>query len=143
MRKPTQTDYIKTALRLPPRLHSQVHEAAKGAGRTYNAELIDRIQASFDDTIHPMTGLSHDPYKRGFADGLLYAFDALAGKQLDRAAFEECYRRFKTYADTGVAPELNNPVFPINLALPMPAPFEALGEEPRDKKGRRPNAPKK
>lgn len=43
-----QDEYIRTALRLPPDLHARVHEAADKAGRSFNAELIARIAASFD-----------------------------------------------------------------------------------------------
>lgn len=45
----TQDDYIRTALRVPPDLHAQIHEAAKGNNRTFNAEIVARLQASFSD----------------------------------------------------------------------------------------------
>ena len=38
-----QSDFIKTALRLPPSLHAAVHAAAKRSGRSFNAELLDLI----------------------------------------------------------------------------------------------------
>lgn len=44
----TQDDYIRTALRVPPDLHAQLHEAAKGNNRTFNAEIVARLQESFD-----------------------------------------------------------------------------------------------
>lgn len=44
----TQDDYIRTALRVPPTLHSQIHEAAKINNRTFNAEIIARLQQSFE-----------------------------------------------------------------------------------------------
>ena len=47
MRPATQADFIKTALRLPPELHASLHEAAKASGRTYNAEILSRLEASF------------------------------------------------------------------------------------------------
>lgn len=43
-----QKNFVKTALRLPPELHAAVHEAAQKEGRSYNAELVGRIQRSFD-----------------------------------------------------------------------------------------------
>jgi hypothetical protein len=42
-----QDDYIRTALRVPPSLHKQIHEAAKAADRTFNAEILSRLQGSF------------------------------------------------------------------------------------------------
>lgn len=43
----TQDDYIRTALRVPPTLHKQLHEAAASNNRTFNAEIVARLQASF------------------------------------------------------------------------------------------------
>lgn len=43
----SQQDHIKTALRVPPDLHACLHEAAKLAGRSYNAEIVHRLQQSF------------------------------------------------------------------------------------------------
>lgn len=44
-----QDDFQKTALRLPKELHAQLHAAAQESGRSYNAEIIARLQSSFDD----------------------------------------------------------------------------------------------
>ncbi|GAB2731665.1 Arc family DNA-binding protein [Comamonas sediminis] len=44
-----QDDYIRTALRVPPDLHKEIHEAADRAGRSFNAELIERLSRSFRD----------------------------------------------------------------------------------------------
>lgn len=44
----TQDEYIRTALRVPPELHKQIHRAAFIANRTFNAEILSRLQASFD-----------------------------------------------------------------------------------------------
>ena len=44
----TQDDYIRTALRVPSALHRAIHESAAGGNRTFNAELIARLQASFE-----------------------------------------------------------------------------------------------
>lgn len=43
----TQDNYIRTALRVPPELHAKLHEAAKAANRTFNAEIVERLEASF------------------------------------------------------------------------------------------------
>lgn len=45
----TQDDYIRTALRVPPGLHAQIHEAAKGNNRTFNAEIVARLQRTFEN----------------------------------------------------------------------------------------------
>lgn len=42
-----QDDFIRTALRVPPNLHKSIHLAAKENTRTFNAEIVDRLQASF------------------------------------------------------------------------------------------------
>ena len=42
----TQKDYVKTALRLPPDLHADLHVAAKVAERGLNAEMIFRLRQS-------------------------------------------------------------------------------------------------
>lgn len=44
----TQDNYIRTALRVPPELHKRIHEAAEAGNRTFNAEIIDRLQDSFE-----------------------------------------------------------------------------------------------
>lgn len=43
----TQDDYIRTALRVPPGLHGKIHEAAKGNNRTFNAEIVARLEQTF------------------------------------------------------------------------------------------------
>lgn len=42
-----QDAWVKTALRSPPELHEQIHAAADKSGRTFNAELIHRLQLTF------------------------------------------------------------------------------------------------
>lgn len=44
----SQDDYIRTALRVPPELHSALHKAADESERSFNAEIIERLKASFD-----------------------------------------------------------------------------------------------
>lgn len=43
----SQDDFIRTALRVPPELHAQIHSAAEEAGRTFNAEINQRLSATF------------------------------------------------------------------------------------------------
>lgn len=43
----TQDDYIRTALRVPPDLHARIHEQAKANNRTFNAEIVARLEGSF------------------------------------------------------------------------------------------------
>lgn len=45
----TQDDYIRTALRVPRDLHKALHESASKSNRTFNAEIIARLQDSFDE----------------------------------------------------------------------------------------------
>lgn len=45
----TQDDFIRTALRVPPDLHKLLHRAATTSNRTFNAEIIARLQSSFDE----------------------------------------------------------------------------------------------
>lgn len=42
-----QDDYIRTALRLPPDIHKALHDSADASGKSFNAEIIARLQASF------------------------------------------------------------------------------------------------
>lgn len=43
-----QSDYLKTALRLPRDLHAHIQEAAEEAGRSQNAEIVARLASSFE-----------------------------------------------------------------------------------------------
>lgn len=47
-----QTDYQKQGVRIPKDLHARIHEAAAASGRSYNSELIARLEASFATTGH-------------------------------------------------------------------------------------------
>jgi hypothetical protein len=47
----SQDDFIRTALRVPPDLHAKIHEAAKGANRTFNAEIVARLELSFGEKL--------------------------------------------------------------------------------------------
>jgi len=54
----TQDDFIRTALRVPPDLHAQIHRAAEAAGRTFNAEINQRLSATFSVDGGDVTGLA-------------------------------------------------------------------------------------
>jgi hypothetical protein len=43
-----QEDFHKTGLRLPKDLHERLHDAASVSGRSYNSEILARLQQSFD-----------------------------------------------------------------------------------------------
>lgn len=47
-----QTDYQKQGVRIPKDLHARIHEAAAASGRSYNSELIARLEASFAPSGH-------------------------------------------------------------------------------------------
>lgn len=46
----TQDDFVKTALRLPRSLHAEIQASAAAAGRSMNAEIIDRLQTDPEGT---------------------------------------------------------------------------------------------
>jgi transposase len=42
--KPSQQNYVQTALRLPPDLHLELQDAAEKNGRSMNAEIVARLR---------------------------------------------------------------------------------------------------
>lgn len=56
----TQDDYIRTALRVPPGLHAQIHAAARASNRTFNAEIVDRLERTFSNQTSNQLGPSKD-----------------------------------------------------------------------------------
>lgn len=50
-KKKGQKDHVKTAVRLPPELNEEVKSAAFRNGRSMNAEIIARLQASQLDSV--------------------------------------------------------------------------------------------
>lgn len=42
-----QDDYQKQGVRIPRDLHQRIHEAAAASGRSYNSELVQRLEDSF------------------------------------------------------------------------------------------------
>lgn len=57
----SQADYHKQGIRIPKDLHARIHEAAEESGRSYNSELIARLQSSFD----PAAGGDVEAYRAG------------------------------------------------------------------------------
>lgn len=59
-----QKNHIRTALRVPPELHAQIHEAAAASGRSFNAEIIHRLEQSFTrhHVSHVQAGASPEHY---------------------------------------------------------------------------------
>lgn len=45
-KKTTQSDYIKTALRLPPDLHAELTAAAEQNGHSLNTEILNRLRSN-------------------------------------------------------------------------------------------------
>ncbi len=52
-KKPSQADYVKTALRLPPTLHNRIHGAAERNHRTFNGEILARLESTFSEEPTP------------------------------------------------------------------------------------------
>lgn len=53
IRKSGQADYVKTALRMPPALHEQLHKAAELNHRTFNGEILARLERTFNQEPSP------------------------------------------------------------------------------------------
>lgn len=51
----SQDDYIRTALRLPRDLHKEVQDSAEKNNRSMNAEIVARLQSSFEEKKHVST----------------------------------------------------------------------------------------
>jgi len=51
-----QKHFVKTALRLPPELHSSLHESARESERTFNAEILHRLRSTYSSK-----GAQHAP----------------------------------------------------------------------------------
>ena len=72
----SQDDFQKTALRLPKDLHARVHEAAAEIGRSYNAEIIARLESTF----------TAQPAGNSNTAGVLGAMTTMLAKMLVRTA---------------------------------------------------------
>jgi len=53
-----QDGYQKQGVRIPKELHALIHEAAAASGRSYNSELIARLQSTFSSLQGSLGGLS-------------------------------------------------------------------------------------
>jgi hypothetical protein len=58
----SQDDFHKTGLRLPKDLHMRLHEAAAESGRSYNAEIVARLQQSFN--LEPLKEAKRDELEK-------------------------------------------------------------------------------
>jgi hypothetical protein len=118
-----QDDFIRTALRVPPSLHKQLHDAAKTANRTFNAEIVDRLQASFQ----PPAGVSQGQGEawEGLASQLMQAqrtaarsgvalVNAVAALKKQGFADEELLADWQERALDGAMQAVN--MLPVNLA---------------------------
>jgi hypothetical protein len=54
MARPKTADFDSTRLRLPPELHQQLKAAGEAAGRSMNAEILYRLECTFDPQIAEM-----------------------------------------------------------------------------------------
>lgn len=52
----SQKDFVQSAVRFPPALREELHQAAERNGRSFNAEVLARIQSS--DTAQIMAELA-------------------------------------------------------------------------------------
>lgn len=53
-----QSGYVKTGIRVPPELHAEVHASAERNGRTFNSEILARLQKSpLDDLMNEVAQL--------------------------------------------------------------------------------------
>lgn len=76
-----QDDYQKQGVRIPKALHARLHEAASVSGRSYNSELIARLEASF--------------VQAEGAGGNAEMADAIAKMQADQAEILLALRRWQ------------------------------------------------
>ena len=78
----TQDEYIKTALRLPRSLHARVQESAEATGKSMNAELIARLESSFNATPDSTLEVKID-HLSAQNDQLQYMLDAVLSQIFD------------------------------------------------------------
>lgn len=75
-----QDDFQKQGVRIPRELHERIHEAARLSGRSYNSELIARLQYSFEGWAFPL-------HLRREVENLAGALNVTFGEALERAIF--------------------------------------------------------
>ncbi len=54
-----QDGYVKTGLRVPPDLHQRLHDAASAAHRTFNGEILFRLEGSFSEEVRRHEDVAH------------------------------------------------------------------------------------
>lgn len=69
-----QDEFIRTALRVPPTLHAKIHAAAAEAGRTFNAEIVARLEQSFSSLHAPDVRLLLDKAELDSAEAAVEAY---------------------------------------------------------------------
>lgn len=80
-----QDDHIKTALRLPRELHTRIQEFAQINERSMNAEIVARLQSSFNDR-------SSEPINFSLLRKLLDRFDT-EEKMIEASVFLESKKK--------------------------------------------------
>lgn len=100
-RKNTQADYVKTALRLPPDLHEQLHAGAQSTGRSLNNEILTRLYKSFDaesetEKLRKLTDLMRDTLQLHRHDAERSKVSVLAMNLVVSELVQHIYRGKKT-----------------------------------------------
>ncbi|MDC6126645.1 Arc family DNA-binding protein [Burkholderia gladioli] len=105
----TQDEYIKTALRLPRHLHADISVSAENAGRSMNAEIIERLSKSSDlghlhRVIDQLTQVMEGDRKdiqmrldlaRMLFEQMIDALETAALKALEQGAIDEDVHRLR------------------------------------------------
>lgn len=96
-----QDDYIRTALRVPPDLHKRIHEEAAQANRTFNAEIVARLQASFDSAgnTEEVRHLKSALTSKDLQNRMLYALLRSASEELGDTPLGRAFRRIVSFGD--------------------------------------------
>ena len=64
----TQDDFVRTALRVPPDLHARIHKVASASNRTFNAEIVARLAASFESKSKMSDHVSRSDFEKFSSD---------------------------------------------------------------------------
>lgn len=89
-----QDDYARITLRMPAALHARINDAREKANRSMNAEIIERLERSFDDGFMP-----------GMSRGELAMASARAVSTMMGAMLELAVRRSFDAARAGESPQ--------------------------------------
>lgn len=108
----TQDDYIRTALRVPPELHAKIHEAAKSNNRTFNAEIVARLDGSLADDTIEVTGFN-DQLRAIFEDRI---FSLQVEKNYTNANIKHLYEMLeKIQGDVSDTDSLEQTIYTLEL----------------------------